>query len=281
MNIWIIRNGEKEGPLTDYEIREKIESGELNASTPAWHETLDAWITLGDIQLFNHSLHPNATPAGPTGKETPARDTDDSSQNPHLLRRFWARWLDLYLFSGIWWLSMWVTGRNIEQLLIQPWIMLLHYAPWFAIEALLISRYATTPGKWLLNLKVLNLDGSQLSLQASIIRSARVLLMGIGFGLTGLCLLCQAFGWFSAKRLGRPLWDRAGGHFLDGPPVSQFRITGYVIALLFSIWLQTIVLTPYIIETMEKNFPKQAELMKDNPPWHLPKRSNPDSSDGR
>jgi len=272
MNIWIIRNGEKEGPLTDYEIREKIESGELDASTPAWHETLDAWKTLGDIQLFDHSLHPNATPPEPVRNEAPARDSSDTTPNPHLFRRFWARWLDLYLFSGIWWLAMWAMGRDIGQLLTQPWIVLLHYAPWFAIEAMLISRFATTPGKWLLKLKVLNLDGSRLSLQASMLRAGRVFLMGIGFGLAGLCLLCQAFACFSVNRFGSPLWDRAGGHFLDGPPAGQFRITGYVMALLFAIWLQTIVLTPYIIEEMEQNFPKQAEAMKANPPWHLPKK---------
>lgn len=271
MNLWIIRNGEKEGPLTDYEIRARIENGELDADTPAWHEPLDGWKTLGEIHLFDHSLHPQGPAANPTGN--PAGDNSAAPIQAHLIRRFWARWLDLYLFSGLWWLAMWAGGRDIGQLLSQPWIMLLHYAPWFAIEAVLVSRFATTPGKWLMRLKVLNLDGSRLSLQASILRAARVLLMGIGFGVQGLCLVCQGFACFSTRSHGRSLWDRAGGHFVDGPPVGQRRIAGYVAALILALWLQTIVLTPYIIETMEKNFPEQAEAMKANPPWHLPKRN--------
>ena len=34
MDIWIIQDGEKTGPLHDCEIRRKIETGELPASTP-------------------------------------------------------------------------------------------------------------------------------------------------------------------------------------------------------------------------------------------------------
>jgi hypothetical protein len=63
MDIWIIRNGEKTGPIHDYEVRHKIEDGQLEPTTPAWHEGLPAWMPLGEIDLFRREfqLHPQST----------------------------------------------------------------------------------------------------------------------------------------------------------------------------------------------------------------------------
>ena len=36
MEIWIIRDGEKVGPIHDYDIRRKIETRELSRETMAW-----------------------------------------------------------------------------------------------------------------------------------------------------------------------------------------------------------------------------------------------------
>ena len=57
MDIWIIRNGEKAGPIHDYEARRKIEAGELTRDIPAWHEGLDAWRPLGEIPLFKDEFN--------------------------------------------------------------------------------------------------------------------------------------------------------------------------------------------------------------------------------
>ena len=56
MDIWIIRNGEKTGPFRDFEIRHKIEDGELSPTTPAWHDGLPAWQPLGEIDLFRREF---------------------------------------------------------------------------------------------------------------------------------------------------------------------------------------------------------------------------------
>ena len=55
MDIWIILDGEKIGPIHDFEIRRKIEAGELSATTPAWHEGLAAWKPLVEIELFTRA----------------------------------------------------------------------------------------------------------------------------------------------------------------------------------------------------------------------------------
>lgn len=282
MDIWLIQDGEKVGPYNDYEIRSRIESGELTADIPAWHEHLDHWTPLDEIDSFHQSFaaleankrQPSATDPSPT--ELVDSTEDETLRERHAGRRFWARMLDLHFYGGAWWLLMWLSGRDLELLYTEAWTRMLLFVPWFIIETLLIHRFATTPGKWLLNIKVLNLDGSKLSLRASILRSVRILFMGIGFGIDLLMLLCMTLSWIGVQKLGRPLWDRVGGHFVDTQPLNRYKVMLYIGSFLFALWLQMIVLYPYTsphsIEAMEEWSPQVAESMKQNPPWHLPKR---------
>ena len=66
MDIWIIQNGEKIGPLHDFEIRRKIETGELPRETPAWHEGLAGWKSLAEIEVFSREFELAAKPSTPT-----------------------------------------------------------------------------------------------------------------------------------------------------------------------------------------------------------------------
>src|SRR6478736_6791695 len=99
MDIWIIRDGEKIGPLHDYEIRRKIESGELPATTPAWHEGLGDWRPLDKIEIFSREFEQETVQQSPDAP--PAAESAGSPDLPvktFFLRRFWARWFDLTLY---------------------------------------------------------------------------------------------------------------------------------------------------------------------------------------
>lgn len=263
MDIWIIQDGEKIGPIHDFEVRRKIENGELSATTPAWHEGIDAWKPLVEIDLFSREFDkpPEATESESTPTAPPA-----SPDQAHLVRRLWARWLDLTLFSAVLWVGMSASGRDIGMILDHPWILLFSYIPWFAIETFLLHRFGTTFGKILLGIKVVNDDGSLLSLAAATLRSARVFIMGIGFGWLPLALICQMFAWFTTKRLGRPLWDHAGGHRLIVTPLVPMKVVTYVFVFFTSILLQIIVLFPHVVKkTAEQNpeFRKQWEQFQE------------------
>lgn len=253
MDIWIIQNGEKIGPVHDYEVRRKIENGELPASTPAWHEGIDAWKPLVEIDLFSREFDKSPEPVLPKSQSTTPPLLPDQA---HLVRRFWARWLDLTFFAAVWWIAMWAFGRDIGMILNQPWILLFHYIPWFALETFFLHRFGTTVGKSLLGIKVVNDDGSHLSLAAASLRSARVFIMGVGFGWIPLALICHIFAWFTAKRLGRPLWDHASGHRLIVTSLEPVKIITYVIVLFTAILLQGIVLFPYMLEKAAQDSPE-------------------------
>lgn len=272
MDIWIIRDGEKIGPIHDFEVRRKIESGELPASTPAWHEGLATWKPLVEIDLFTREFKSATQPPPLPQAENQATQNPAPAQPTFYLRRFWARWLDLSLYSGLWWLCMWLARQNIEAVLLNPWIMFLQYVPWFTAEALLIHKYATTPGKWLLGLRVVNHDQSQLDLAASIRRSLRVMFTGVGFGWSILALFCQALSLFTAKRLGTTLWDYTGGHQVTAEPLKPMRLVTLVFIYAGALQLQMLVISPYIFKMAGEKYPAIKEEYQKNPPWHLPKR---------
>jgi uncharacterized RDD family membrane protein YckC len=273
MDIWIIQNGEKIGPIHDFEVRKKIEAGELAATTPAWHEGLPAWKPLVEISLFEREFdRPIDPPEAPPEQVTEAPVPPPLPDRLFSLRRFWARWLDLYLFAGLWWYAMWATGRDIGSALSNVWVIMLFYVPWFVVEAILLHRFGTTPGKWLLGIRVVNNDGSHLNLADATRRSARVLFVGIGFGLDIVTMVCQIMAYFTTKRLGRPIWDHAGGHRVTVAPLAPLRIVAFVVILFFSLQLRAIVVVPYLVEEAAKSSPMLKEFFEKYPPWHLPKR---------
>ena len=173
---------------------------------------------------------------------------------------------------------MWATGRDINATLLNAWVMLLQYVPWFVLETFLLHRFGTTPGKWLLGITLANNDGSPLSLAASAKRSARVLFIGLGFGWGVMTLICQIMAYFTALRFGRPLWDYTGGHRVMPAALKPLRILAYLYILFGALYLHFIVLFPYLLRydlERTKNYPafhQSLQQLKQDPPWHLPPR---------
>jgi uncharacterized RDD family membrane protein YckC len=272
MNIWIIRDGEKIGPFPDYEIRQKINDGELQATTPAWHEGLTDWTTLKETAIFTRDFEKPAPQLHPTAA-IPSISPPPLPQPTAYIRRFWARWLDLFLFSGFWWLGIWIVGQDIKAVITSPWIIFLHYVPWFLMEAVLLHYFGTTLGKWLLGLHVVNQDGSRLDLTAATKRSLRVMLTGVGFGWDFLAIFCQALSLFTAKQIGTTFWDHMGKHRVTVAPLNPFRLMTLVFLFAAAIFMELIVISPYAYEINAEMTPAIKEFFKENPFWHLPKRS--------
>lgn len=285
MDIWLIREGEKHGPHPPYHIRDGISSGRYDADTPAWHQGLDAWTTLGEMALYKDEFDPasdfaggppgiDSGPAGPDPIDAPpplpATPPDPASL--HLARRFWARWVDLHLYTAIWWWFLWVTHRDVGAIFNNPWILMIQLVPWFAVEAALLHRHGTTPGKWLLGIHVRNADGGALELGQSVKRALRVLVAGIGLGWGLISPICQGVSWWITRRIGRTLWDHLGDHRVEFVPIRRMRYFAVAGVLYLSFQLQFAVLAPHILRHYERDHPKLREYFEKNPPRHLPER---------
>lgn len=285
MEIWLIQHGKKTGPFHDYEIRNRITDGQIEPDQFAWHEGLPGWVKLREIELFRDDLErmEKEGPAAPAVVRS-----DDKNELPvvvsltgkrHLARRFWARWLDLLMYSAVWWLLIYVIGGDVAAVIQSAWVMLTMLIPWFAIEAWLLHRFATTPGKWLLGIHVLNDDETKLTLKSSIWRSIRVLILGLGFGWGLLLPLCQAMSWFTARRIGKPVWDYMGQHKIAVAPLKSYKVIMLIILFVMASQLQTAVRWPHDRDNFLKQngelldkYPEFKDILEDRNQWHFPVR---------
>lgn len=285
MEIWLILNGKRSGPYPDYEIRSRIEHGQMELEDKVWHEGLAEWTPVGELELFKKSFPEKKTFCGEpldskrvymTIRKT-ADLNDDTLNNvaepkpkAHFGRRFWARWMDLTGYSALWWLGMYLGGRDIGAAIGNPWLLLTMYLPWFALEAWMIQRFGRTPGKWLMGLRVTNEDGSALAFAPSVWRALRVLVTGVGFGWGLISVLCQTMSWFTAKRLGKPIWDHIGKHKVTAEPLSPFRTGALVLLFFAAAQLQMAVRGPYEEKIMAEAFPQFKEYFEREGKMYFP-----------
>lgn len=280
MEIWLIKNGEKTGPFNDYAIRGRISDGQLDANDYAWHEGLPGWVKLQEIELFKNEFETAKTiQPPPLPQHFPVSSDLDlaNTKGRYLLRRFWARWLDLMVYLAAWWLLMYVAGGNIKAMISSQWVHLSLLVPWFAIEAWLLHRFGTTPGKWLLGIRVVNEDGTGLSLKSAVRRSIFVWIAGLGFGWGYLTPLCQLMSWFTTRNTGKPVWDHVGQHKITVAPLNAFKIIALIVLFFTAIQLQSAVRWPHDKEIFLKanqelfeQYPEFRKFLEEGKQWHLP-----------
>ncbi|TAG10281.1 MAG: RDD family protein [Verrucomicrobia bacterium] len=269
MEIWLIINGTKSGPHHDYDIRGRIQRGELNRDVHAWHDGLSAWKPLEKIELFaseftNSENSPPPLPMQP--RETPDL-TEQPASSPTLKPRsvwirFWARWFDMILYATVMWGILSLSGRDLADLMMNLWFTLFMYVPWFLIESYLIYQFGTTPGKWLLGLRVENMDGSPIPFANSAYRAARVFFTGIGMGWQLLSIFCQALSWFTVRKIGKSMWDVVGGHEVRQVPIKPIRIAIFAMLLSSIVMLQGAILAPYTARVLAENAPEFKKFLE-------------------
>lgn len=280
MDYWIIREGEKAGPYPDYEIRSKIQHGDLEKDSRVWSVGLNGWTKLEDMESFREEFgkrdpRSETPPPLPEPEEVNAEQASDSAVKPrsYIARRFWARWLDLTAYGSLWWLAMYFSGRDIGAALNNVWVLLPMYVPWFVLESWLLHKYGTTPGKWLMGLRVRNEDGSLLTLSAAIKRSLRVLVSGIGFGWQFLSAICQLMSWFTTRRIGKPIWDYLGEHKVVAQPVVPAKIAVMVLVFAISLFLRFAVQGRHIEKALVASRPETKEQYESWRWMYFPTRS--------
>jgi hypothetical protein len=275
MEIWLIRNGEKSGPYQDYVVRSKVGDGDLKEDDHAWHEGLGGWKRLGDMELFEEEFRQRRARAVPPPLPEMRQVVGEVPIAPvggrlYLGRRFWARWLDLVCFGAFWWLGMYLAGRDIGAAVRNDWLHLTIFVPWFLIEAFLIRKLGTTPGKWMLGLRVVNEDGTNLSQREALWRSIRVMVTGVGFGWGILALCCQGLSWVTTRWVGKPVWDHLGKHKVEAKPMKPLGIIMLVVLYVAASHLKVAVVGPHAEERFLEVYPQMQEFFDKQPNWYFP-----------
>lgn len=92
------------------------------------------------------------------------------------------------------------------------------------IEPLFIANYGQTPGKWLLNTKVLNSEGGLLTPSQAKQRSFGVYIYGYLFGIPGIFLITLLIESSRLEKEGKTSWDRKGGFIVRHEKIGVLRV---------------------------------------------------------
>jgi hypothetical protein len=105
---------------------------------------------------------------------------------------------------------------------------------WFPLEALFLSRWGYTPGKWLLGITIGDAQGPRLPFRAAFHRSAVLWAYGYGANtLFGFVTAVLAYG--SLKRDGVTYWDELDGNVVRHRRIGAARVTIVAVVLVLGL----------------------------------------------
>jgi uncharacterized RDD family membrane protein YckC len=110
-------------------------------------------------------------------------------------------------------------------------LAMLAMALWVPLEALLVARYGTTPGKAFMNLRVTPADSDEPArFDAALGRALRVWFGGVACGAPLLSFVAMVIGYESLRRRGAMWWDRQLEFTVQAiGPLSWARIGGLIL----------------------------------------------------
>lgn len=198
------RGSERIGPLTGKDLREQIRSSAVTRDTVVWHAGLPAWVPAGQAEELENEWS-DVPPPLPSSVGAVTR--------PELACpaiRPWVRWLarqtDYTIGGLIFGLGLGFLG--LAEQLNDGLMGMLAVLLWLPVEAVLLSTWGSTPGKWLLCTDVRTRDGEILSGDQSLKRAVRVWLVGVGIGFPLFALITSWFQYDKLKKNGATTYDR-------------------------------------------------------------------------
>lgn len=124
--------------------------------------------------------------------------------------RYWARYFDIQLFGLVLGILLGIINPKLMNIIDSRLLGMVLLFFWIIFEAILLSTCGTTPGKFLLKIKVRDKNHNKLSFPAAFARSVGVWFagMGIGFPLATLITLIVSYNKLKNDRITR--WDYNG-----------------------------------------------------------------------
>lgn len=271
MQFYLAIDGEKRGPYAAYRVTDQLRAGELSPDTLAWEPGMESWKKLRELPAFSEAiqliersaeaaeaLEDEDVPVVPPDPRSPAEKVAASSGAGSVARpftRFWARSFDYLLVSAVAWQFCEVPAlpenltpmdllKNDGTLINQDAMIAMakiHYAAliiWHLVEGILLHYWGTTPGKWLLGVRVKTEDGEALPLNQSLGRPFLVWGVGFGLGLFPFYLVGLGASLYLLLTRGTTLWDRWLGIRVEHVPLTPARILmaigGFLLLMILS-----------------------------------------------
>ena len=244
MEVWIFEQGEKRGPYQTYEIRERIERGELGGEEQAWHRDQEGWGMLREMDVFRSEFEKAPRPL-PQSLPPPL------PPQPYPVLRLLARWFDVCLYLLFVFGLVQLIGLNLYTALGGSF-RALYFLPFVCLEAVFIHLAKTTPGKFLLGIRVVTPDERAVSLQVSLVRSLRAFIVGLGLMFDPLLtLMCHVFCIWYLVRFREAPWDTTAKTRIRVTGPLLFPVLLFIMLFVIIIVLLSLVMMPFFFEAWE------------------------------
>lgn len=147
--------------------------------------------------------------------------------------RFFSRQFDIVIFSSIFFLFFSICFPTTVHESDLKLIMLSMFL-WVFVEAILLSTVGTTPGKWILNVKLKSNEGKKIKFFDALIRSLHVWSKGLGIGLPFISAITNIASYLQLKKYGITPWDREGKYTISYGEIGiiRFIVLIFVISLI-------------------------------------------------
>lgn len=128
--------------------------------------------------------------------------------------RYWARYCDLSLFT------LFCVLIKTPSFLFRMLTLFI----WIFIEGCLLSTWGTTPGKWLLKIRLTDSEMNKLTFSEALGRSFSVWFKGLGMGFPIISLITRIIAYIKLKRNGITTWDWKGDYVVTHKRIGALRV---------------------------------------------------------
>lgn len=157
------------------------------------------------------------------------------TEKVHPWYRFWARHVDYLIFGVVFAIALALTYPGALKIPEAGFSALTVFA-WIFIEALFLSTWGTTPGKWLCSTVVRDTNGKKITYSVALGRSFNVWVRGVGFGLPIVIFITQIVAHNKLTAQGSTTWDSEGGFKVTHGKVHPVKVI-FVILIYALYWI--------------------------------------------
>lgn len=250
MEYYLSVQGSQSGPHTQFEIIDRIREGGLTGEEMIWKKGVSDWMPLKRMAEFDGYWPLTAEVIAKAEKARSLARSELDRPQPWL--RLWARAVDYAWFYLVF---MMLLGAVLPQEKL-AWVVKLIFAHapvdsvvfllFVPVEAWMLSRRGTTPGKALLRIQIRRKDGGLPSYRQALVRSLLVLLRGFALGLYLVSLFAMSWARARLLRQGSTSWDEETGLRVEHgePEVWRVLVLIFAIIALFMMAVMIVALSP-------------------------------------
>jgi uncharacterized RDD family membrane protein YckC len=225
-NVWFfIKDSQQQGPVCLFELKKLIEQRVLSGDTYVWNKLMNSWQMAKSLELFSDCIFESTRiHLLPDKFKTNAEYEETTYPNGRPYVRYLARFLDLSLFSLIIIILLSIFSPTFIVETSNFYVFILCVILWIIAEPAIIVIFGNTIGRAFLNTKIKSVNGEKIHFITAFKRSFFVNVLGMGFGIPILTLICFFFSYRDLKGHGMSAWDHKIGTVILYGKVSISRL---------------------------------------------------------